>query len=224
MTHKYFEVRREVYSKCFDKALKKNRSFNEMKKLFKKSYWAMLAVLICSMVAFVLLAFFIPEKPYYFIPVPVVFLVPIILEFSCEKIYNAGERNRELTEAKGAYEQYIQELKAVLSSCGIDSSHKRKALKSECMASLEKQAKPYNTISANAYNILIGIPIGAIVSAIMYENNDSAALTQIVGLIMVGLLIIGFSKAFKALTYYSDGHFKDRYLLEVLNELEYAED
>lgn len=122
------------------------------------------------------------------------------------------------------YEQYIQELKAVLSSCGIDSSHKRKALKSECMASLEKQAKPYNTISANAYNILIGIPIGAIVSAIMYENNDSAALTQIVGLIMVGLLIIGFSKAFKTLTYYSDGHFKDRYLLEVLNELEYAED
>ena len=76
----------------------------------------------------------------------------------------------------------------------------------------------------HAYNILIGVPIGAIVSAIMYENNNSAALTQIVGLIMFGLLIIGFSKAFKTLTYYSDGHFKDRYLLEALNELEYAED
>ena len=224
MTYKYFEVRREVYSKCSDKVLKKNRSFSEMKKLFKKGYWVMMAVLIGSMIAFGLLAFFIPEKPYYIIPVPVAFLVPIILEFSCEKIYNAEERKRELTEARGAYEQYIQDLKSSLASCEIDSASKRKALKTECTARLEKQAKPYNTISTNAYNILVGVPIGAIVSAIMYENNDSAALTQIVGLIMFGLLIIGFSKAFKTLTYYSDGHFKDRYLLEVLNELEYAED
>ena len=223
MTYKYFEVRREIYNKCSDKALKKNRSFREMKKLFKKGYWVMMAALIGSMIAFGLLAFFIPEKPYYIIPVPVAFLVPIILEFSCEKIYNAEERKRELTEAKEAYEQYIQDLKSTLASCGIDSASKRKALKTECTARLEKQAKPYSIINTNAYNILIGVPIGAIVSAIMYENNDSAALAQIVGLIMFGLLIIGFSKAFKALTYYSDGHFKDRYLLEVLNELEYAE-
>ena len=224
MTHKYFEVRREVYSKCPDKVLKKSRSFNEMKKLFKNRVWAMLTVLICSIIVFPLLALFIPEKPYYFIPVLVVFLVPIIWEFSCEKIYNTEERARELTEAKDTYEQYIQDLKSVLISCGIDSAPKRKTLKSECTARLEKQAKPYNTINANAYNILIGVPIGAIVSAIMYENNNSAALTQIVVLIMFGLLIIGFSKAFKTLTYYSDGHFKDRYLLEALNELEYAED
>ena len=184
----------------------------------------MSGILFCSMIAFLLLVFFIPEKPYYFIPVPVVFLVPIILEFSCEKIYNAEERKRELTEAKEAYEQYIQDLKSIFISCGIDSASKRKTLKFECTARLEKQAKPYNTINTNAYNILIGVPIGAIVSAIMYENNDSAALAQIVGLIMFGLLIIGFSKAFKTLVYYSDGHFKDRYLLEVLNELEYAED
>ena len=62
---------------------------------------------------------------------------------------------------------------------------------------------------------------------VFYEQtcfDYSAALAQIVGLIMFGLLIIGFSKAFKTLAYYSDGHFKDRYLLEVLNELEYAED
>ena len=171
-----------------------------------------------------MLTLFIPEKPYYFIPVLVVFLIPIILEFSCEKIYNTEERARELTEAKDTYEQYIQDLKSVLISCGIDSAPKRKTLKSECTARLEKQAKPYNTINANAYNILIGVPIGAIVSAIMYENNNSAVLTQNVVLIMLGLFIIGFSKAIKTLAYYSDGHFKDRYLLEALNELEYAED
>lgn len=224
MTYKYFEVRREIYNSCSDKVPKRNLSFNEMKKLFNMRFWVMIAVLICAMIAFALLARFLPGKPYYFIPVPVVFLVPIILEFSCDKIYNAEERSREIMEAKGTYIEYIQELKSALHSCGIDSSQKRKALKIECIEHLEKQAKPYNTVSATAYNLFIGVPLGAIVSAIMYKNSDSAMIAQIVGLIMFGLIIVGFVKVFKILTYYSDGRFKDRYLLDVLNELEYVED
>lgn len=184
----------------------------------------MLAVLVGAMIAFVLLAVFAPGKPYYFIPIPIAFLIQIIVEFRCDKIYNAEERNRELTEIKGAYEQYIQGIKEVLNSCGIDSPQKRKALQAECKASLEKQAKPYNAVSSNAYNMLIGVPLGAIVSAIMYANGDRTVVAQILSVIILGLIVIGVSRAFKTLTYYSDGHFKDRYLLEVLNELEYVED
>lgn len=89
----------------------------------------MSAVLVGAMIAVVLLAVFAPGKPYYLIPVPIAFLIQIILEFRCDKIYNAEERNRELAEMKGAYEQYIQEIKEVLNACGIDSPKSEKLCK-----------------------------------------------------------------------------------------------
>lgn len=224
ITYKYLEVRREIYNKCSNKALKRIRSFSDMKKLFKQSLWVMLSILVAAMVAFVLLAVFFPKKTYYLIPVPITFLVPIIFEFRCEKFYNEKERNHELAEIKDAYEHYIQEIKTVLDFCGINSSQKRHALKAECKANLEKHAKPYNAIISNAYSILVGIPLGAIVSAIIYANSSDTAVVQMIAMIMFGLIVIGFCKMHKMLAYYSDGYFKDRYLLEILDELEYAED
>lgn len=181
-------------------------------------------MLVIAMIAFVLLAVFFPKKPYCLISVPVALLIPIILEFRCEKIYNEEERKQELAEAKGAYEHYIQEIKTVLNSCGIDSAQKRKALKAECKTNLEKQAKPYSTIISNVYSTLIGVPLGAIISAIIYANSNDTAIVQIIGMIMFGLIIIGLCKAHKILLYYSEGYFKDRYLFEILDELEYTED
>lgn len=224
MTYKYREVRREVYNKCSGKAPKKYRSFNDMRRLFKRSQWALLFVMLGSLVSFIFLIVLIPEKPYCLLPALAPIIVQIISEFSCDRLYNAEERKRELTEIRDTYEKYIQELTEVLNSCGIDSAQKRKVLKAECHACLEKQAKPYNSVSSNAYNMLIGVPLGAIVSAIIYNNSNHAAMVQIIFLIEVGLIIIGLSKAFKTLSYYFDGHFKDRYLLEILNELEYIDD
>lgn len=224
ITYKYFEVRREVYNNCSDKALKQIRPFKVVKKLFNHSFWIMLSTFVVSIIAFVLLIVIFPEKPYYLIPVPVTFLIPIIIEFRCEKIYNSEERNHELTEMKGAYEHYIREIKTVLDFCGINSVQKRNTLKAECKANLEKHAKPYNTIMSNAYSMLVGVPLGAIVSAIIYANSNDTAVTQMIVMIMFGLTVIGLCKFYKMLAYYSDGYFKDRYLLEVLDELEYAED
>lgn len=224
ITYKYFEVRREIYSKCSDKSLKQIRSLNDMKKLFKRSFWVMMSVLLISIIAFVLLIVFFPQKLYYLIPVPVAFLIPIILEFRCEKVYNAEERDHELAEVKGAYEHYILEIKTVLNSCGINSSQKREVLKAECKANLEKQAKPHNIIISNVYSMLVGVPLGAIVSAIIYSNSNDIAIAQMIGMIMFGLTIIGLCTIHRTLTYYSEGYFKDRYLLEVLNELEYVEE
>ncbi len=45
-----------------------------------------------------------------------------------------------------------------------------------------------------------------------------------IAMIMLGLIIIGFCKLHKIFMYYSEGYFKDRYLLNILDELEYAED
>ena len=224
MTYKYREVRREVYNRCSGKAPKKYRSFSRMKKLFKKSYWILLLVTVGSAIPFFYLMVFAPEGPYFLIPALIPCITQIVLEISRDKLYNAEERELELAEIRSSYETYIQELKEVLNSCGIDSAQKRKTLKAECNACLEMHAKPYSRISSNAYNMLIGVPLGAVISTIIYQNKDGAAMAQIVLLIMVGLIIIGLSKAFKTLLYYCDGHFKDCYLLEVLNELEYIDD
>ncbi len=224
ITYKYLEVRREVYNQCSSKAPKRVRSYSDIKKLFKKSFWALLSILIVACVAFVLLVVLFPQHPYYLIPVPVALLIPIVLEFRCEKIYNSEERNHELAEIRGAYEHYIQEIKVVFNSCGINSPQKRAVLKEECKASLEGQTKSHNAIVSNVYSICVGVPLGAIVSAIIYSHNNDIEVTPMIAMIMLGLIIIGFCKLHKIFMYYSEGYFKDRYLLNILDELEYAED
>ena len=223
MTYKYYDVRREIYDKCSGKALKRTRSFKDLKRLFKWYAWVIMALLLVSMIAFIILVYVFPGKPYYLIPCAAAFTVTAIWEFHSERIYNAGERYRELEEVKHNYLQYIRNVKGVLDSCGIDSREKLDALKKECNARLDSHTKPYKSVSSTTYNMLVSVPLGAVVSSIIYRNSGDAAVAQIVGLLMVGLMIIGFCKVFKALTFYADGYFKDRYLLEVLNELDYSD-
>lgn len=223
MTYKYYEVRREVYDKCSDKTLKRTRSFKDLKRLFKWYAWVIMALLLVSMIAFIILVYVFPGKPYYLIPCAAAFTVTAIWEFHSERIYNAGERYRELEEVKHNYLQYIRNVKGVLDSCGIDSREKLDALKKECNARLDSHTKPYKSVSSTTYNMLVSVPLGAVVSSIIYRNSGDTAVAQIVGLLMFGLMIIGICKGFKALSFYADGYFKDRYLLEVLNELDYTD-
>lgn len=223
MTYKYYDVRREVYDKCSDKILKRTRSFQDLRRLFKWHAWVIMSLLPVSMIAFIILVYAFPEKPYYLIPCAAAFIVTAIWEFRSERIYNAGERYRELEEVKNNYLQYIRNVKGVLNSCGIDSREQLDALKNECNARLASHAKPYKSVSSTTYNMLISVPLGAVVSSIIYRNSGDTAVAQIVGLLMFGLMIIGICKGFKALSFYADGYFKDRYLLEVLNELDYTD-
>ena len=222
MTYKYYDVRREVYEKCSTKTLKRTRSFKDLRRLFKWYAWVIMSSLLVSMLTFIILANAFPGKPYYLIPCASTFIVIAIWEFCSERIYNAGERYRELEEAKNNYLQYIRNIKGVLNSFGIDSREKLDALKNECTARLDSHAKPYKSVSSTMYSMLISVPLGAVVSSIIYRNSGDAAVAQIVGLLMFGLMIIGICKGFKALTFYADGYFKDRYLLEMLNELDYT--
>ncbi len=223
MTYKYYDVRREVYDKCSDKTLKRTRSLKDLRRLFKWYAWVIMSLLPISMIAFIILVYAFPEKPYYLIPCAAAFIVTAIWEFRSERIYNAGERYRELEEVKNNYLQYIRNVKGVLNSCGIDSRKKLDALKNECNVRLASHTKPYKSVSSTTYNMLISVPLGAVVSSIIYRNSGDTAVAQIVGLLMFGLMIIGICKGFKALSFYADGYFKDRYLLEVLNELDYSD-
>ena len=221
MTHKYFEVRREVFDKCSDKELKRTRSFAEMRKLFKWSYWIILAVIVFALIAFAVLLITIPGSWYCAIPVVTVFLVSFIAEYHKDKMYNLDQRKKELSEGNELYNQYITAIKKVLMDCGIDNMLKQQKLKCECEARLKAQEKPYNSISSRVFDMLIGVPLGALISSFMYKGIGDAPAVQMVALIMCGLIIICCAKGVKTMIYFSDGYFKDQYLLNVLCELEY---
>ena len=221
MTQKYSEVRREIFNKCSNKELKKTRSFADMRKLFKRSYWIILILMLLALIAFLVLLFAIPGSLYCAIPVVIIFLVSFVAECCKDKMYNHDQRQKELSEANEIYNRYITAIKNVLMDCGIDSEKKQQKLKCECEARLEAQEKPYNSVSSRAFDMLIGVPLGALISSFMYKDDGDAVAVQILALIMCGLIIIGFAKGMKTMRYYSDGYFKDQYLLNILNELEY---
>ena len=147
MTYKYYDIRREIYDKCSDKTLKRTRSFKDLRRLFKWHAWVIMSLLPVSMIAFIILVYAFPEKPYYLIPCAAAFIVTAIWEFRSERIYNANERYRELEEVKNNYLQYIRNVKGVLNSCGIDSREQLDALKKECNARLDSHTKPYKSVS-----------------------------------------------------------------------------
>lgn len=220
MTYKYVEVRREIYERCSDKPLKKHRSFKDLKRLLKGGYGGLLflalACLGCALIVYILA----PQSICCFIPLAVAYGIIIVMEFSGEKRYHAEERKKELSEKAELYEQYVMDIEEALRDCGIDDEKKRAILKAECEGRLSDRVKPYTTASSRAFDMLIGVPVGLLISSFMHRDSD-VLVGQILGIIVIGLIIIAGVRLLKFITYYSDGYFKDRFLLNALNELEY---
>lgn len=220
MTYKYLEVRREIYEKCSDKTLKKFRTFKEIRKLFKRDYWVLVGLMaLCFIIGFILVALY-PQKLWYAIPSGVCYIIFVVSEYNSEKFYNPLERTKELSESKSTYDEYTKNIIKVLNECGIDNENKRKMLKEECKNKLALHSKTHNIVNSKVYDMLIGVPLGALISSLIYKSEEEI-LTPILGLIIIGVMIIIFSKVVRQLRYYSDGYFKDQYLFNVLNEVEY---
>lgn len=222
MTHKYLEVRCAIYEKCPDKSYKKYRTFGEMKKLFKVRNWIFVIILAICLIACILLPILRPSTFYYFIPAGILFLIIIISEFYGENLYNSSEREKELSEISKDYNDYITYIKSVLKEHEIINEKQREALKKECTDILMSHYQKYNSVKSKVYNMLIGVPLGAFISTLIYKDGNTV-INQIVGIILVGLVILAISNVIRMVSYYSDGRFKDQHLLNVLNELEYFE-
>ena len=221
-TYRYWDVRRDVYEQCSNKPMKKYRSFADMKKLFKKSYWTVLILMIVFFLCYIALFLFAPNFLYTLIPAIGIFVLAVIGELFGEKMYNSAERKKELSEKSSCLEQYVTNIKNVLESHGINTKSQREVLKKECEGRITQHNKSYRSVSNKVFDMLIGVPLGALISALIYKSESSDIIvTKIIIIIVIGLMIIGIANAIKKLSYYSDGHFKDQYLLDALNELEY---
>lgn len=221
-TYRYWDIRRDVYEQCANMTPKKYRTFADMRKLFKLSYWLLLIGMLVCLITYIALFLFLPGTFYWLIPVGGTLMLSIIGELFGSRMYNPLERKREIEEHSANLEVYIENIQTTLSGYGIITKDQRDVLRKECEQQLSIHSTTYKSVSSKVFDMLVGVPLGAFISALIYKSESTdIVISQLFVVVILGLMIIGISNILKKITYYSDGHFKDQYLLDVLNELEY---
>ena len=222
-TYKYCNIRRDIYEKCSNKKLKCFRSFSDMKRLFKGWFWILLLLMVLCLLSLVVFTLAFPNKFYFLIPATVFTVIAILVELFGHRMYNSSEREKEKKKQNATLESYVRGAEKVLKSHGITTEEQIFALKQECHQRVDLYKEQCKSISSKIYDVAIGVPLGALVSAIIFKSSgEDTLITNIIAVILLGLMIIGIVKSVNQLRYYSEGYFKDQYLLDVLNELEYA--
>lgn len=221
MTYKYILVRSDVFEKCNEKSFHKKRSFSDMRKLFTIKYWVLFILLLAICITAIVLFFCLQNKAYSFIPW---IFIPIILSIEeryREKLFNPEARRKELLEKANGYKDYLENIENVLSSHGITSAHYG-VLRKECETEIGNQSKSYDKLKTRVLDMLIFTPAGIIISGLINKTGFTETnILMALFIIICGAIIVSVISFLHWVIYYSVGYYKDRYLLDVLNELKY---
>lgn len=221
-TYRYCDIRRDMYEQCSNKTPNKFRTLADMRKLFKTSYWVLLGGTVGCLVAYIAMLIFRSSTIYCLIPICIEYLLFIISEFLGYRMYNPMERKKEIDNFSNDLEKYIEGIQNTLRTHGITTKSQRDMLKKECEHQLSICNERHKSVRRTVFDMLVGVPLGAFISALIYQSEGAdIVLSSLFDIVVLGLMIIGLSGFFQRITYYSDGYFKDQYLLSVLNELEY---
>lgn len=71
------------------------------------------------------------------------------------------------------------------------------------------------------WDFFIGIPAGALLSAIMYKGGDTL-IGGTTAILISGAIFLGIVKLCERVSFYTEGYLKDKNLLNALNELDYS--
>lgn len=183
----------------------------------------MLGALLIAIIFLLIIAILNPKSPFIWIPIIIIVLISVLSQIPREKyFYNDSARTSELSERMWNYEQYVSDIWGILRNHGIDTPEKVMNLKTECETILKMREDKFAKINSKIIDMLIGVPLGALIASIIY--NDSDAVPVAIGaLALIGFAILGVVKLIRTIGYYSEGYFKDRYLLDAINELDYSE-
>ena len=130
MTYKYCLVRRAIYENDSTSKLKKRRSLKDMKRLFKLPIWIMMFFVICSLISIALILIFKFNTMLIYIPYFVIALASFVLEIPREdKIYHMKERNKEIRIKENEYEEYINNVREILTELGVNTPNKIEKLR-----------------------------------------------------------------------------------------------
>ena len=202
MTYKYCLVRRAIYENDPTSKLKKRRSLKDMKRLFKLPFWIMMFLVICSLISIALI---------------------LLFKFNTMLVSIMEERNKEIRIKECEYEEYINNVREILTELGVNTPNKIEKLKEECEEILIKRNNRFSNINNRIIDMLIGVPLGALIASTIYADTKTQN-EGIVLILSIGLILFIIIQIAKVWQYYTDANFKDRYLLDVLNELSYYSD
>lgn len=220
MTYRYYNIRREICNDNSEKELKRFRSFNELKELYKPFHWIVFVAMLISLLAFMILSIFITNKLWCSLPLLAIVIFTNLWESKAEKLYNTNVRQNELKSIKDEYEKYLGNISKILKGNGITSKEQLDVLIEECQSVFTKRENRFKILGSKIFELFIGVPIGALISTLMYKNTDAIP-TQIVAVLFIGMFIYVIIAAAKFVTYYTDGLWKDQQLLDSLKEMEY---
>jgi len=223
MTYKYLRVRNDIYDKCSDKGMKKLRSGKELKQLFKPLHWYLLISSILAITALCVILIFKVGFWWELIPILIIVANIVISEYRFDKSLDKVAREKELQSLNDEYDKFIKNANEVLMNHGIDTKGKRDLLRNECLLYLDSRNKKFKSFKTGAISQLIGVPVGALISALIYKNSD-AVVSQIIAIIIIGFGVIAVAHFIKWITFYTDGYLKDEKLLDILDEIEYSVD
>ena len=221
-TYRYQIIRRDIYEECSKQTPDRFRTFADMRKLFKARYWALITgIVICLIAGITFLACF-PSSIYSYIPFVIVLPLSIIHEFWGYRMCHPSELQKEHDAVNASLESYIELIQNILTKHGVTTTTQRDTLKKECEQELSLHDKHFQSANSKIYNMLINVPVTAFVSALMYKDEwANIVISSITISVVVGLIIIGAANTIKHVTFYSEGFFKDQYLLKALKELDY---
>ena len=220
MTYRYYKIRREIFEDDSEKPLKKFRSGSDLKELFKPFHWIVFSLMIASLIAIIIISIFVTNKLWNAVPLLIIILLTDLWDYKAEKFYNKDARKKELISIDCDYENYLKSIYEILQNNGIESEKELNILIYECSKVLEKRDNRFQFIKSKAYEIFLGIPIGALITSLINQNSEKIP-PQIVTVLLLGLLIYPIFSFVKFVLNYADGYQKDQSLLKALNEMKY---
>ncbi len=220
MTYRYYKIRREIFEDDSEKPLKKFRSGSDLKELFRPFHWIVFSLMIASLIAIIIISIFVTNKLWNAVPLLIIILLTDLWDYKAEKFYNKDARKKELISIDCDYENYLKSIYEILQNNGIESEKELNILIDECSKVLEKRDNRFQFIKSKAYEIFLGIPIGALITSLINQNSEKIP-PQIVTVLLLGLLIYPIFSFVKFVLNYADGYQKDQSLLKALNEMKY---
>lgn len=227
MTYKYVLIRREIYENKPDAILRGKRSVRDIIKLYRFPYLVFYTVYFLALIMYAIfgLLFSNEKNAIYSTVIAIILIVPaLLLDLPRERTrYKMTERKKEIEKQKVNYNAFIQNTYNILCSYEIDTKIKIRIIKSECISRLQSSSNIGVSENNKVIEVLIIYPISSIISSLI-EKNDLVHYDMAITTILIGILFYAFIRLKHIVSYLIDSIYKDRYLLDVLEELEYYDD
>lgn len=227
MTYKYLLIRREIYENKPDAVLNGKRSIRDIIRLYKAPYLVFYTAFFLALIAYAILGLILRngKNEIYTSAIAIILIIPaILLELPRERIrYKMDERKKEIEKQKINYNTYIWNIYSILCSYEINTKEKIDKTKSECLSRLHLRNTTGLSVDNKVIEALIIYPISSIISSLI-EKNDTVHYDVALTTILVGALIYASLRLKHIFDYIIESLYKDQYLLEVLEELEYYND